>query len=173
MEQKITTHIVKGILISLMLIVLDLVSQFADFKFEQWFGWTSFAITIGLLIWATVTYGKEMNNNVTFGNLFAHGFKTTAVVTCIVFVYTILSVYIIFPNYIDQLIQKGMEEAAKSGQQMPETTGEGMEMAKKITTLIVLAGVVLGELVIGSIGALIGAAIAKKNPKDPFAQPLT
>ncbi len=173
MEQRITSHIIKGVLIALLLIVVSLAGQFAGLIFEQWYGWVSMAISIGLIAWATIFYGKEMNNNVTFGNLFAHGFKTCAVVTCITFVYTVLSVYVLFPTYIDQLIQKGIEEATKKGQQIPETSGEAMAMAKKITTLIVLAGSVLGSLIIGAIGAVIGAAIAKKAPKDPFAQPLT
>ena len=173
MEQKVTSHITKGLLVALIVIVIDLAGHFAGLKLEQWYGFVSLAIMIGLIVWSTMLYGKECNNNVTFGALFADGFKTTAVYTCIYFVYTLLVIYLLFPNFMDELIQKGLDDAAKKGQELPEMTEEGMAMAKKITTMISLAGAVLGSLIIGAIGAVIGAAVTRKKPKDPFAQPLT
>lgn len=174
MEQKeATTHIMKGIIIALIIIVINLIAQFTNIQFETWYRWGSLIISIGIFIAAPIIYGKEMNNNVTFGMLFSHGFKAAAVATCIVFVYTLLAVYVLFPDMIEKMIQQGLEEARKQGQQIPEQSAEMMSMAKKITTLVVLSGVVLIELMIGALGSALGAAIAKKNPQDPFAQPLT
>ena len=51
---------------------------------------------------------------------FAHGFKVTAVTTCITFVYTLLSVYVIFPDSIDRIVQKGIEKAIQQGKAIRE-----------------------------------------------------
>ncbi len=168
METKVTTHITKGVIIALILIVLDLIGHLTGILFEDWFRYSILVLAVGLFIWPPVQYGKELNNNVTFGNLFAHGFKTAAVFTCITFVYTLLVIYVLFPDFVDQLIQKQFEKAAASGKTMPTPSAEGMQMARKITNIIMLAGAVIGNLLVGAIGALIGAAITKKKPQDPF-----
>ncbi len=173
MENKISTHITKGIIISLILIVLDIIGHLTGLIFEQWFGYSVLVIAVCLFIWPPLQYGKELNNNVTFGNLFSHGFKTAAVFACIMFVFTIISIYLLFPDFVDELIQKQMEKAAASGKDIPAPSEEGMQMAKKITRIVMLAGGVIGNLLVGTIGSLIGAAIAKKNPQDPFGnQPI-
>ncbi len=171
MEKKITTHIEKGILISLILCVVDLVGHFTKIYLENWFMGVSTVLTVGAIIWSVLLYGKQMNNDVTFGNLFAHGFKTTAVITCIMFVYTLLSAYVIFPDFIDQVVEKGLADARKQGTVSEEDLSKNIGMIKNITTITIFAGVVLGELIIGAIASLIGAAVAKKNPQTPFSQP--
>ena len=171
MEKKITTHIEKGILISLILCVVDLVGHFTKIYLENWFMGVSTVLTVGAIIWSVLLYGKQMNNDVTFGNLFAHGFKTTAVITCIMFVYTLLSAYVIFPDFIDQVVEKGLADARKQGTVSEEDLSKNIGMIKNITTITIFAGVVLGELIIVAIASLIGAAVAKKNPQTPFSQP--
>ena len=172
MEKKVTTHIVKGLMLALILIVLSVVAHIMKFDLESWFGWTSMLIFCGGIIWAVIIYGKQMNDNVTFGNLFAHGFKTTAVVICIVFVFTVLSVYVLFPETIDQLMQKGVEEAKKQGKITDEQIQQSGDMMKKIITISLLAGSILINAIIGAVASVIGAAVAKKNPQSPFQQPM-
>ncbi len=168
MENKITTHITKGLIIALIFIVLDIIAHLTGLIFEQWFGYTVLVLAVGVFIWPPMQYGKELNNDVTFGNLFTHGFKTTAVFACIIFVYTVLSIYFLFPDFVELMIQKQMEKAAAAGKDIPTPSEEGMQMAKKITRIVMLAGGIIGNLIIGTIGSLIGSAIAKKNPQDPF-----
>jgi len=61
------------------------------------------------IIWSCVSYAKQLNGNVTFGNVFAHGFKTTAVVIVLLAIYTFISVKFLFPDIVD----KSMEIAKK------------------------------------------------------------
>src|SRR4051794_31519952 len=104
METKVVTHITKGLVLSLILIIYSLVGHLLNFDLEQWFGWLSMVIFLIGIIWSVNVYGNQMSNTVTFGNLFSHGFKVTAVVVCITFIYTLLSVYVIFPDTIDKIV---------------------------------------------------------------------
>lgn len=168
MEQKVTTHIVKGLIIALILIVVSVIGHVTNLAFENWYNWIGTVIFFGGVVWSVNVYGKQMNNNVTFGNLFAHGFKTTAVITCIVFVFTVLTIYVLFPDFVDQMIQKQIDEARKANNLSDEQVEQGMAMAKKIGSIGVLAGSIIGSLIVGALGALIGAATTKKNPNYPF-----
>jgi Protein of unknown function (DUF4199) len=173
METKITTHITKGLILSLVLIVINLIGHLLNIYLEPWFGWAGAAIFLAGIVWSTNIYGTQMNNNVTFGNLFGHGFKVTAVVICITFVFTILSVYVLFPDTIDQIIQYQTEKAIQSGKMTSEQLEQALPMMKKFTPIGIFAGSVFIDAIIGALGALIGAAITKKKPQDPFGnQPM-
>ena len=80
METKVTTPQVKGFVISLVLIIYGLIIYFVDQMQHQELSYVQYAIFLAGIIWACISYSKQMNANVTFGNLFAHGFKTTAAV---------------------------------------------------------------------------------------------
>lgn len=170
METKVTTHVVKGLVIALILIVISLIGQFLNINLETWFSWTSVLIFIAAIAVAVNIYGKQVNYNATFGNLFVHGFKTTAVVVCITFLFTVLSMYVLFPDMVDKIIAKGMEDAKRQGKITDEQIQQGGDMIRKITVITLLAGSLIGGLVMGAIGALLGAIFTKKNPQTPFQQ---
>ena len=169
MENKITSHKTKGLIISLIFIVINLIGHFAGVWLQDWFRYSILIFSVFVFIWPPLQYSKEINHNVTFGNLFAHGFKTTAVFTCLMFVYMLLSIYVLFPNSIDEIIHYQIVKAAVNGKQASAPSETQMQIARKIASTFLLAAVVVINLVIGVIGSLIGAAIAKKKPQDPFA----
>lgn len=162
------THIAKGIVLAMVLIVISLVGHILNIDLESWFGWISIGLFVIVVMWCVNYYGKQMNYTETFGNLFAHGFKVTAVAICIVFIYTLLSVYVLFPDSIDRIVKKGIEKALQDGKMTSDQVDRSMPMVKKITTISILAGSVIVNAIIGAIGSLLGAAITKKKPKDPF-----
>lgn len=171
-EKKAFTPLQKGLIISLLLIGTSLLVQFfvTDLQQQQKFSWVSFGLLIAGIIWACWSYSSEMNKNVTFGNLFAHGFKTTAVVTCILVVFTILSVAVLFP----EMRQKAMEAAAKQMEEQGKMTDTQIEQAVAFTDKffmpLAIGGALIGNLIVGALAALLGAAIAPKNPNPtPFA----
>lgn len=169
MEKTITSHIIKGLALALVLIVLSIIGHLLNIDLESWFGWISIGIFMIAIIWSVNVYGVQMNNNVTFGNLFGHGFKVTAVAICITFLYTLLSIYILFPDSIERIMQKGIEKAIQEGKMTSDQAQQNSVMMKKIITVSILAGSIFINALIGAIGSLIGAAITKKNPQDPFA----
>ena len=164
MDQNVTTTTTKGIVISLILIVLGLIIYFLDMSDNGSVRYISFGIFIIGIIWSVNNYGKQIDHNATFGNYFAHGFKITALVTAIMIIYVIIFIYL-FPD----VKEKGMEAARKSMQQKgnlsPEQINQSMEFTKKFFMVFIIAGTLLGYLIFGAIASLVGAAVTKKNPR--------
>ena len=171
MEKKITTPITKGLIIALVGAVLDLIAGFAHIKYETWWRWIPGIITFGLIIWACLNYASQMENNVTFGNIFAHGFKTSAVVVCFSIIYFLISVYLIFPETKDITLQMTREQMEKDPKYTQEVIDNAVDMTRRLFIPFALIGIVFFYLIFGSIASLIGAAVAKKNPVTPFDKP--
>ena len=170
MEKKITTHITKGIVLALMLIVIDVIASVAGFKFETWFKWLPTLFFCGVIIWACINYANQMDNNVTFGNAFGHGFKTSAVAACIMVIYALLSVFLLFPEQKEQAMEVARKQMEEKGNIPQSSIDQGIDFAKRLYIPFAILGVVIGSLLVGAIASLIGAAIAKKNPPSPFQQ---
>jgi len=168
MEKKVTSHITKGLVIALVLVILDLIAGFAGFRLKPWFRWIPSIILLAGVIWACLNFGDQNDHDVTFGNVFAHGFKTSGVVACIFFLYTLLSIYLIFPESRDIALQMTREELEKNQKLTQDNIDQTLEITKRLFVPIAIAGAVLGTLIVGVIAALIGAGVTKKNPVSPF-----
>lgn len=169
MEKKITSHVTKGLIISLILIVIGLAFYFSGLYLENWAQYIVLVIYIAAIIWSVLVYGKENENAVTFGNLFVHGFKIAAVVTCIMIVYSLAFGYV-FPEMKEKIMEKQMEAmSAREGITQAQIDA-GMEMMKKGFTLFMILGIIFSYLITGLIASLIGGGVAKKNPPSPFQQ---
>ena len=170
METKVTSTVVKGIVISLVLITLSIVGQIADLDTQSWFKWLSVLLLFAAIIGSCILYANQNNHNVTFGNTFADGFKTTAVITCLTIVFIIV-LFLVMPELKQRALDQAMLEVEKGGQ-----SDEAMEKAagfvKSMFFPFLIGGIMVTYLFIGALAALIGAAVAKKQPRDPFQQPL-
>lgn len=171
MEQKVSTPVQKGLIISLLLIVFGLILYFTDMYMNKTLSYLQYVILIGGIIWSCNSYAKQMNGNVTFGNVFAHGFKTTAFVAALMAVYTFVSVKFLFPDMIDKIMDSARQEMQKDGNISQEQIDQGIEIGKSFFVPIAIGSILLIFAIVGAVSSLIGAAIAKKNPKDPFGQP--
>jgi amino acid transporter len=168
MEKKVTSPIVKGLLITLLLAIIDLVGGFAHLKTATWYGWISLIILMIAIIWACVSFGTQSNGNVTFGNVFAYGFKTSAVVACILLLYTMLSMFVIFPETKDLALEQARKQMEEKGTLSEAQVDQAVEWTSKFFIPFAMVGVILGTLIFGVIASLIGAAVTKKNPQSPF-----
>ena len=170
MEKKITSPAVKGIIISLFLIVFALAIQFLNLSKNKGLSSLQFLLLLTGIIWSAISFAKQMNGNVTFGNIFVHAFKTTAAVTAIMIVYTIISIKFISPEIINQALDEArtnMESKNMSDDQIDKA----INFTKKFFVPLTIGGVLLFFMIVGVIGSLIGAAVAKKNPQEgPFVQ---
>lgn len=168
-EKKITSPQIKGLIISLIVIVLGIIGYFTGIAFSGWFNWVVNIIMFGAIIFVCVHYANEKEGYVTFGNVFSHGFKVTAVIAVILLVYSLLSTTLLFPEMKEKTIEMQrlkMEERGMADDQI-ETA---MAFTKKYFTAFMIFGVLLGTLIFGCIASLIGAAIAKKKPINPMNQ---
>jgi hypothetical protein len=164
MEKKITPSTTVGLIISLISIVLSLVLYFTNLYTEQWTQYIGLLVLFGGIIWAVRNHGKEQDFTATFGQLFAFGFKTTAVITCIMILYTILSGYI-FPDIKEKILANATEQALAKPGVNEEQVRQGMEMFSNNYNLFMILGILFWTLAAGAIASLIGAAVTKKTPK--------
>jgi hypothetical protein len=157
---------VKGLLIALVMIVISLVINFTgnqDNKAMQYIVW---AVYLAGIIWAINQYGKEIHHNSTFGNYFAHGFKTAAMVTLLMIIFTVVLLMV-----SPEIKEKALDEARKAMAARKGVTDEQMQQAVDLTKRffypMVMGATLVMNLIIGAISSLIGAAIVKKDPR-PF-----
>ena len=169
MDKQITSHILKGAILGGISILFSIIIYVFNLYTTQWLSFLSYAIFIGGIIYGNILFANQNNNDVTFGNIFAHGFKTTAVVIVITVLYTVLSLFI-FPDMVDKIIEISRTAMAKNPQMTDEIIEQGIAMTKKLFLPFAIAGAIFFTGFFGAIGSLIGAAVAKKNPVDPFKQ---
>jgi Protein of unknown function (DUF4199) len=161
-ESKQNTYIIAGLVISLILVVVDLIGKFASLTFTTWFKWLPSILLIIALIIACRSFGKERDGLVTFGNIFGYGFKITLFVTGIMVVYSLLSIYFIFPEMKDLAIEEARKQMEEKGTLSQDNIETALAMTRKLFIPFAIAGIIIGTLIIGAIGSLLGAAFTKK-----------
>ncbi len=171
METKITQPWMKGLILSLITIVFSVALYLTDLWQNKSLGYISYAIILGGIIWSCISFSKEMNGNVTFGNIFAHGFKVAATLIVITVIYTFFSVKFIFPEMTDKIIDAAAREMEKNKNITEDQIKTALDMTRKFMFPFMIGGAILGYGILGAIGSAIGAGIAKKNPiTTPFEQ---
>lgn len=168
MEKKVTSPVVKGLIISLLLIVFALITYFTDQMENKALSYVQYIILGGGLIWACISYANEKDNYVTYGNVFAHGFKATALISAIMAVYVFLAFKVLFPDMIEKALDIARKQMEEKQNLSEDDIEKGLEFSRKYMTPIVVASTVFGLMFIGTIFSLIGAAVAKKKPVTPF-----
>jgi hypothetical protein len=168
-EKKPVSHIVAGLTIAAILVVYSILLNYMDLSQNQSMGWLSYIILIGGLILFINLYGKAKNNQVTFGNLFSYGFKATAIITLIMIAFIIIF-FMAFPEFKDKIVDAAREGMEKQGKMTDDQIDQGLEMFEKNFILFSAGGALFMYLILGAIGSLIGAAITKKQPRNPFDQ---
>ena len=168
-ENKIMSPQIKGILISLVIIILGIAGYYTDLAFSGWYSWAVNGILLVAIIFACVHFANQKQGDVTFGNIFLHGFKVTLVVTVFLLIYTLVAMNVLFPDMKERIFEMQQEQMEKKNipEEQMETT---MNMMKKYFTLFLILGVIFGNLVFGCIASLIGAAVSKKNKINPVDQ---
>lgn len=169
--KKIMTAQQKGLIIGVILVLISLLSYILipDMEDQQKTGYGLFLVVLAAIAWSGIQYAKDMNGNVTFGNVFGHSFKVAAVMTLIVVAYFILSVTVLFPEIKDKALELSYKQMSERKNMSEAQIDQAITMTKKYFLAFGIGGQLFGSLFLGAIGALIGAAIAKKNPNPtPF-----
>jgi len=168
-ENKIMSPQIKGLLIALIVIILGIAGYFTELGFSSWYNWVVNAIMFAAIIIACVHFANQKQGYVTFGNVFLHGFKITAVIAIIVLVYSLLAFTVLFPDMKEKMFEMQQAQMEKQGLD-DDKLEQGMEMMKKYFMIFLVLGVIFGTLIWGCIASLIGAAVAKKKKVNPLDQ---
>ncbi len=169
-EKKAMTHVQKGLLVSLILIIIDLAGYFTKLGEQSWYSWASNGVLCIAVIWACIHYSNQMNNQVTFGNVFGYGFKLSIVVALIMIVYVLLVMTVVFHDRKERALEIARERMEERGNLSDAQIEQGIEFTKKFFFPFVIGAILLGTVIFGTIASLIGAAVAKKKPVNPLDQ---
>lgn len=166
-ENKIMSAQVKGLMIALIVIVLGIGGYYSEIGFSNWFNWVVNGIMFIAIIIACVHFANQKEGYVTFGNVFMHGFKISAVIAAILLVYSLLAFTVLFPDMKERIFEMQQAQMEKSGLE-DEKLEQAVTMMKKYFMPFMILGVIFGTLIWGCIASLIGAAVAKKKPINPM-----
>jgi hypothetical protein len=169
-ENKIISPQIKGLLISLFIIIISIAGYYTELSFQNWFGWVVNAIFFIAIIFACVHFAKQKDGYVTFANVFLHGFKVTAVITICLLVYTLLAMTVLFPEMKEKIFEMQQQQMEKRDMDSDQIEA-GMNFMRKNFMWMMVLFLIFGNLVIGCIASLIGAAVAKKKPINPLQHP--
>ena len=168
-ENKIMSPQIKGLLIALIVIILGIGGYYSELGFSNWFNWAVNGVMVVAIIIACIHFANQKEGYVTFGNVFMHGFKISAVIAAIVLVYSVLAFTVLFPDMKERMFEMQQAQMEKSGLD-GDKLEQAMTMMKKYFMIGVVLGVIFGTLILGCIASLIGAAVAKKKPINPLTQ---
>ena len=168
-ENKIMSPQIKGLLIALIVIILGIGGYYSELGFSNWFNWAVNGVMVVAIIIACIHFANQKEGYVTFGNVFMHGFKISAVIAAIVLVYSVLAFTVLFPDMKERMFEMQQAQMEKSGLD-DDKLEQAMTMMKKYFMIGVVLGVIFGTLILGCIASLIGAAVAKKKPINPLTQ---
>lgn len=168
-SKKPISHLIAGLIIGAIIIIFSMTIRFLGLEEVRGIQWINILIIIAGLILFINLYGKAMNNQVTFGNLFGYGFKSTAVFILVIILFTVIFL-LMFPD----IKEKGFETARNRMSEKGDLTGDEidrrMELVRRMFWVFTIGGLLLVNAVVGAIGSLIGAAITKKKPVNPVDQ---
>lgn len=167
-QKKPITHLVAGLIIAGILIIFSCAVYFAGLQ-NSAFNWLQYAIIIGGLIIFINLYGKALNNQVSFGNLFSYGFKTTAFLALIIMAFFVIF-FLAFPDLKEKGFEMARQKLEEQGKLTQDQIDQAMQMGRKMFWVFTIGGIMLVYAIVGAIGSLIGAAVTKKQPNNPLNQ---
>jgi uncharacterized membrane protein YciS (DUF1049 family) len=170
MQKKPISNIIAGLILCAILIIYSIFLNFTGLQTNQGLSWLTYLIFVAGVIYFVIAFGKANDSNVTFGNLFAYGFKVTAVVAIIFIVFEIVF-NLIFPEFRDKIYEMMRQKFEEQGKLTDDQINTALDMTKKFFMVGLIAGSALFFSIFGVIAGLIGAAVAKKNPVTFENQP--
>jgi hypothetical protein len=168
-ERKPITHVTAGLIIAAILVIYSIVIQFMGLTQQTSLGLLQYALIIGGLIYFVTQWGKAHDYTLSFGNLFAYGFKATAVFTVINIVFLIIF-FLVFPEMKEKSFEMAREQMEKNPNVSEDQIDQGIEIARRFFWVGLIGGTMFFLILVGAIGSLIGAAVTKKRPANPFEQ---
>jgi Protein of unknown function (DUF4199) len=164
MENKITSHLSKGVIIVGILIMLDIVLQKAYTTVPDGVRYMSRLVIcfVGVL-GGCILYMKQTGGAPSFGEVFAHGFKTTAMIAFLMAVYTFIAVKFIYPPPSAAEMEAAVKAIEQQGSALHEEARQLAAKAAENRWIIYVSLSIFASLIPGLLGSLAGGVIAKKN----------
>ncbi len=164
MENKTTSHLLKGAVIVSILIVLDIVLQKAYSTVPDGVRYMSrLVICFTGVLGGCILYMKQAGGSPSFGEVFSHGFKTTSVIAFFMAVYTFIAVKLIYPPPGPAEMEAAVKVIEQQGSALHEEARQLAAKAAENRWIIYVSLSIFASLIPGLLGSLAGGVIAKKN----------
>ena len=169
-EKRPMSHVKAGLGIAGLVILISILTMFMGGNTAQpGSGFVTYlTIIVGLIIFINL-YGRANGNQVTFGELFSYGFKATAVYT-IIFIGFLVLFSLLFPDFKNNAIEATRSQMETQKGVTERQAAESMAILEKYFWVFAIGATTLFFVIVGALGSLAGASLAKKNPKTPFDQ---
>ncbi|MCU4166280.1 DUF4199 domain-containing protein [Carboxylicivirga caseinilyticus] len=159
------TALTYGIYLGVISILYSVIIYVAGMIGNKPLSYVSYLITIGILIWAMLTYRDKVNGGyMSYGTGVGLGFMTALIGGILGSIFSYILMTVIDPSIPDQLFNMAIEEAIAKNPEVEQNLDmvEGMMRKMMSPTALALFGVV-GSAIGGVIISLILAAIFKKD----------
>jgi Protein of unknown function (DUF4199) len=168
MEKKVTPAWTIALITTLVLVLFDIIIYVSNQLMNKSLKNIPLLIILVVVIVSNIYYAKQMNGQVTYGNVFAYGFKITAGIAALIAIYTAISIKFIHPEFVEMSLDLARTELEKSGKLSTDKIDSLIGMTKENFLSFTIASLTFFIALIGFIASLIGAGLAKKNPISPF-----
>ncbi|HZI01664.1 MAG TPA: DUF4199 domain-containing protein [Flavisolibacter sp.] len=168
-ERKQVSHVSAGLIIAGLLVVYSLIIQFTGLMQNRAVGLLQYLVIFGGLIYFINQYGKANNFTISFGNLFAYGFKSTAVFTILNIAFLII-LFVAFPDLKEKTFDIARQQMEENPKVSESDVDKAIDIARRFFWVGLVGGTMLLYIILGAIGSLIGAAVTKKRPHNPIDQ---
>lgn len=162
MEKKPLSHIIKGLIIVAVIIIFNLVIEKSGLALKGFIAYLPSLLLIGGVVFSGILFGRQNNTRI-FAEIFAHGFKTAAVVICLLAIYTYVATKWISAPPDAAMIESARKELIEKGNIMPQEAEQKVKEALKNRWVFMVAQSIFASLVGGAIGAGLGALIGSKR----------
>lgn len=156
------SHIKKGIIIAVIILIFKAFLLATKNYYNDIFTYVGWSLLIVLVLISVYTFQSSLEEKLLFNGLLAHGLKTSAVLACISFVGMLIFTYFIFPNMAEEAVIN-VASHNKASISKADYKQEDFAIAKKIMTLTITAGSLMGNLILGFLGSLVGAILFGKK----------
>ena len=163
MEKKISSHILKALVIAGLMMAWILVSGKLHIPLNGSLQFVPYIILVVGIIVSCFIFSQQMGGKLKFGDLFSHGFKTTALVALLMAVFTFITVQYINPPPSAAEIEDAIKSVQAQNNLMPNEAREMVLEGEKRQWIIFVSSAIFTSLISGLLGSLAGAAIAQKN----------
>ena len=163
MEKKPVSHIIKALIISVLMFGWILLGSKLNFTANGKLQLIPYAILVLGIVISCMLYAKQYNGALKFGDIFANGFKTTAVVALVMAIFTFIAVKYVYPPTSQQELESLIKTYQQENNIMPNEAREAVLQGDKMKWVVSVSGIIFSSIICGALGSVLGAAIAKKN----------
>jgi hypothetical protein len=171
MEEKSVSiwksSLVSAVYLAIALILLSVIFYVTGNTFSKAAQYLTYPIMIVGIIWAQISYKKNLGGTLTYGQAVGVGVLTMTFAGVITGLYTFLFYQVIDPSLQEQLRIFTEEQIVQQGRVPEEQLEMAVNMATKFqTSLMMFIMAIFGGAFAGLIVSLITAIFVKKNPSD-------